>query len=187
MHGIGGSRVLREGDIVSLDAGAIVDGWYGDNAMTVGVGSGVSVEARRLMAVTEEALFRGIAAAKQGNSLMEVCGAIEDYVRPFGFGIVRDYVGHGVGRHLHEEPQIPNYRPNYPLPRLKRGMILAIEPMITLGSYRVRVLGDDWTAVTTDGSWAAHFERMVAVGPNGGEILTERPRIALPEQLGITL
>jgi methionyl aminopeptidase len=108
-------------------------------------------------------------------------------VRPFGFGIVRDYVGHGVGRHLHEEPQIPNYRPNYPLPRLKRGMILAIEPMITLGSYRVRVLGDDWTAVTTDGSWAAHFEHMVAVGPNGGEILTERPRIALPEQLGITL
>ena len=100
---------------------------------------------------------------------------------------MRDYVGHGVGRHLHEEPQIPNYRPNYPLPRLKRGMILAIEPMITLGSYRVRVLGDDWTAVTSDGSWAAHFEHMVAVGPYGGEILTERPRIALPEQLGITL
>ena len=118
---------------------------------------------------------------------MEVCGAIEDFVKPFGFGIVRDYVGHGVGRHLHEEPQIPNYRPRYPLPRLKRGMILAIEPMITLGSFRVRVLEDDWTAVTTDGSWSAHFEHTVAVGSHGGEILTERPRIALPEQLGITL
>lgn len=187
VHGIGGSRVLRDGDIVSLDAGAIVDGWYGDNALTVGVGTHVSKEARRLMAVTEEALYRGIAEAKQGNSLLEVCGAIEDYVRPFGFGIVRDYVGHGVGRHLHEEPQIPNYRPSYHLPRLKRGMILAIEPMITLGSYRVRVLEDDWTAVTTDGSWAAHFEHTVAVGSHGGEILTERPRIALPEQLGITL
>jgi methionyl aminopeptidase len=136
-------------------------------------------------AIMEEASW--VIPAHQGNSLMDVCGAIEDFVRPFGFGIVRDYVGHGVGRHLHEEPQIPNYRPKYPLPRLKRGMILAIEPMITLGSYRVRVLEDDWTAVTTDGSWAAHFEHTVAVGSHGGEILTERPRIALPEQLGITL
>lgn len=186
VHGIGGSRVIQDGDIVSLDAGAIVDGWYGDNAMTVAVGN-VSEEARRLMAVTEEALFRAIAEARQGNSLVEVCGAIEDYVKQFGFGIVRDFVGHGVGRHLHEEPQIPNYRPRYPLPRLKRGMILAIEPMITLGSFRVNVLEDGWTAVTADGSWSAHFEHMVAVGSHGGEILTERPRIALPEQLGITL
>ena len=186
VHGIGGSRVLREGDIVSLDTGAVVDGWYGDNAMTLPVGR-CSEEALRLLAVTEEALFRGIAEAKQGNSLLDVCGAIEDYVRPFGFGIVRDYVGHGVGRHLHEEPQIPNYRPSYHLPRLKRGMILAIEPMITLGSFRVRVLDDEWTAVTADGSLAAHFEHTVAVGSHGGDILTERPRIALPEQLGITL
>lgn len=186
VHGIGGRRVIQDGDIVSLDVGAIVDGWYGDNAMTVPVGN-VSEDARRLLAVTEEALFRGIAEAKQGNSLMEVCGAIEDFVKPYGFGIVRDFVGHGVGRHLHEEPQIPNYRPRYPLPRLKRGMILAIEPMITLGSYRVKVLEDDWTTVTTDGSWSAHFEHTVAVGPHGGEILTERPRIALPEQLGISL
>lgn len=186
VHGIGGPRVLREGDIVSLDTGAIVDGWYGDNAMTVGVGK-CNEDVLRLMAVTEEALFRGIAEAKQGNSLLDVCGAIEDYVRPFGFGIVRDYVGHGVGRHLHEEPQIPNYRPNYHLPRLKRGMILAIEPMITLGSFRVRVLDDEWTAVTADGSPAAHFEHTVAVGSHGGDILTERPRVALPEQLGISL
>lgn len=186
VHGIGGSRVLREGDIVSLDAGAIVDGWYGDNAMTVPVGK-VSEDAARLLAVTEEALFRAIAQARQGNSLADVCGAVEDFVKPFGFGIVREYVGHGVGRHLHEEPQIPNYRPHYPLPRLKRGMILAIEPMITLGSYKVKVLKDNWTAVTTDGSPAAHFEHTVAVGSHGGDILTERPRIALPEQLGITL
>ncbi len=186
VHGIGDNRVIHDGDIVSLDAGAIVDGWYGDNAMTVPVGN-VREEALRLLAVTEEALFRGIEQAKQGNPLSEVCGAIEDFVKPFGFGIVRDYVGHGVGRHLHEDPSIPNYRPNYPLPRLKRGMILAIEPMITLGTYRVKVLDDDWTAVTTDGSWAAHFEHTVAVGSRSGDILTERPRIALPEQLGITL
>ena len=186
VHGIGGKRVIQDGDIVSLDCGAIVDGWYGDNAMTVPVGN-VSEDAKRLLAVTEEALFRAVAEAKQGNSLVEVCGAVEDFVKPFGFGIVRDYVGHGVGRKLHEEPQIPNYRPKYALPRLKRGMILAIEPMITLGSFRVKVLEDDWTAVTSDGSWAAHFEHTVAVGSRGGEILTERPRIALPEQLGITL
>ncbi len=186
VHGIGGARVIQDGDIVSLDTGAIVDGWYGDNAMTVAVGN-VSEEARRLLAVTEEALFRAIEQARQGTPLTEVCGAVEDYVRPFGFGIVREYVGHGVGRHLHEEPQIPNYRTGQRMPRLKRGMILAIEPMITLGSCRVKVLEDEWTAVTTDGSWAAHFEHMVAVGSRGGEILTERPRIALPEQLGITL
>ena len=186
VHGIGDSRVIHEGDIVSLDAGAIVNGWYGDNAMTVPVGR-VSEDVRRLLAVTEEALFRGIEQAKQGNPLSEVCGAIEDFVKPYGFGIVRDFVGHGVGRHLHEEPQIPNYRPNYPLPRLKRGMVLAIEPMITMGTFRVKVLEDNWTTVTADGSWAAHFEHTVAVGSHGGGILTERPRIALPEQLGITL
>ncbi len=186
VHGIGGSRVIHDGDIVSLDAGAIVDGWYGDNAMTVAVGN-VSEEARRLLAVTEESLFRAIEQAKQGTPLSEVCAAVEDFVRPYGFGIVREYVGHGVGRKLHEEPQIPNYRPNYPMPRLKRGMILAIEPMITLGGCRVKVLDDNWTAVTADGSWAAHFEHTVAVGSHGGEILTERPRIALPDQLGISL
>lgn len=186
VHGIGGSRVIRDGDIVSLDAGAIVDGWYGDNAITVPVGN-VSEEARRLLAVTEEALFRAIAEAKHGNPLADLCGAIEDYVKPFGFGIVRDFVGHGVGRKLHEEPQIPNYRPKYNLPKLRRGMILAIEPMITLGTFRVKVLQDDWTTITADGSWAAHFEHTVAVGSYAGEILTERPRIALPEQLGITL
>ncbi len=186
VHGIGGPRIIRDGDIVSLDVGAIVDGWYGDNALTVPVGS-VRPEVLRLLAVTEEALYRGIAQAKQGNNLADVCGAIEDYVRPFGFGIVRDYVGHGVGRHLHEEPSVPNYRPHYRLPHLRRGMILAIEPMITMGSYRVRVLDDKWTAVTEDGSWAAHFEHTIAVGSHGGEILTERPRSALPSQLGISL
>ncbi len=186
VHGIGDSRVVRDGDIVSLDVGAVVDGWYGDNALTVPVGN-VREDVRRLLAVTEEALYRGVEQAKQGNNLADVCGAVEDYVKPFGFGIVRDYVGHGVGRKLHEEPSVPNYRPHHRLPHLKRGMILAIEPMITLGTYRVKVLPDEWTAVTADGSWAAHFEHTVAVGPHGGEILTARPRTALPEQLGISL
>ena len=186
VHGIGSDRVIEDGDIVSLDVGAIVDGWYGDNALTVPVGK-VRDEVRRLLAVTEEALYRGIAEAKQGNNLADVCGAIEDYVKPFGFGIVRDYVGHGVGRHLHEDPSVPNYRPKHRLPHLKRGMILAIEPMITLGTWKVKVLEDKWTAVTQDGLPAAHFEHTVAVGSHGGEILTERPRSALPEQLGITL
>ncbi len=189
VHGIGGARVLHEGDIVSLDVGAIVDGWYGDNALTVCVGdmNKCSPDARKLLAVTEESLFRGIAEAKHGASLLDVCGAIEDCIKPFKYGIVREMVGHGVGRKLHEDPQIPNFRPNYRLPRLKRGMILAIEPMVTLGKAHIRILPDDWTVVSADGSWAAHFEHMIAVGSHGGEILTERPRIALPEQLGISL
>ncbi len=189
VHGIGGARVFQQGDLVSLDVGAIVDGWYGDNAVTVCVGGNDkgSEEALRLLAVTEESLYCGIAEAKHGASLMDVCGAIEDCIKKHGFGIVREMVGHGVGRKLHEEPQIPNFRPRYRLPRLKRGMILAIEPMVTLGKAAIRVLDDNWTAVTRDGSWAAHFEHTVAVGSHGGEILTERPRSALPEQLGITL
>ncbi len=189
VHGIGSDRVIREGDIISLDVGGIVDGWYGDNALTCWAGDveKLSVETRRLLAVTEESLFRAIAEAKHGAPLADVCGAVEDYVKPFGFGIVRDFVGHGVGRKLHEEPQVPNYRPAYKMPRLKRGMILAIEPMITAGKAAVRVLADEWTTVTKDGSWAAHYEHMIAVGSHGGEILTERPRIALPEQLNITL
>ncbi len=189
VHGIGGKRVLNEGDIVSLDVGAIVDGWYGDNAATVCVGSieACPEEVRRLLAVTEESLYRAIAEAKQGASLADVCGAVEDFVKPYKYGIVREMVGHGVGRKLHEEPQIPNYRPRYRLPRLKRGMILAIEPMINLGTAGIRILSDEWTAVTRDGKCSAHFEHTVAVGPHGGEILTERPRIALPEQLQVSL
>ena len=172
VHGIGGKRVIQDGDIVSLDAGAIVDGWYGDNAMTVPVGN-VSEEARRLLAVTEEALFRGIAEAKQGNSLAEVCGAIEDFVKPYGFGIVRDYVGHGVGRKLHEEPQIPNYGPPGRGPKLQPGMCLAIEPMINMGTHEVKVLGDKWTVVTADGRLSAHFEHTIAITPDGPVILTQ--------------
>lgn len=186
IHGIGGDRVIRDGDVVSLDVGTIVDGWYGDNAMTVPVGQ-VDPDTLKLLAVTEESLFRAIAEAKQGGSLADVCGAVEDFVKPFGFGIVRDFVGHGVGRHLHEEPNVPNYRPNHKLPRLKRGMVLAIEPMVNAGTFRVKVLDDKWTTVTADGKPSAHFEHTVAVSSHGGEILTERPRIALPEQLGIAL
>lgn len=186
IHGIGSDRVIRDGDVVSLDVGTIVDGWYGDNAMTVPVGQ-VDPDTLKLLAVTEESLFRAIAEAKQGGSLADVCGAVEDFVKPFGFGIVRDFVGHGVGRHLHEEPNVPNYRPNHKLPRLKRGMVLAIEPMVNAGTFRVKVLDDKWTTVTADGKPSAHFEHTVAVSSHGGEILTERPRIALPEQLGIAL
>lgn len=186
IHGIGGSRVIRDGDIVSLDVGTIVDGWYGDNAMTVPVGN-VAPDVKKLLVVTEESLFRAIAEAKQGALLEDVCGAVEDFVRPYGYGIVRDYVGHGVGRHLHEDPQVPNYRPKYRLPRLKRGMILAIEPMINMGTLRVKVLDDEWTVVTADGLPSAHFEHTVAVSSHGGDILTERPRIATPEILGIEL
>lgn len=187
IHGIGGSRVIQDGDVVSLDVGTIVDGWYGDNAMTVPVGN-VAPEVKKLLAVTEEALFRAIAEAKQGNLLEDVCGAVEDFVKPFGYGIVRDYVGHGVGRHLHEDPQVPNYRARYlSRLRLKRGMILAIEPMINMGTFRVKVLEDDWTVITEDKLPSAHFEHTVSVSTHGGDILTDRPRIATSELLGIAL
>lgn len=185
IHGIGGPRVIRDGDVVSLDVGTIVEGWYGDNAMTVPVGN-VSAEVKKLLAVTEEALFRAVGEARQGNLLEDVCGAVEDFVRPYGYGIVRDYVGHGVGRHLHEDPQVPNYRSRHlSRLRLKRGMILAIEPMVNLGSFRVKVLDDEWTVVTEDRLPSAHFEHTVSVSSHGGDILTERPRIATPELLGI--
>lgn len=186
VHGIGGTRQLMNGDVISIDAMATVDGWVGDNAMTVPCGI-VRPEVLRLLAVTEESLFRAIAEAKPGVPLAEVCAAVEDYVKPFGFTIVRDFVGHGVGREMHEEPQVPNYRPLYKTPRLKAGMVIAIEPMVNLGAARVRVLQDGWTVVTSDGQPSAHFEHTVAITDEGAEILTDRPRIALPEQLGISL
>ncbi len=186
VHGIGGDRVINDGDVVSLDAGTIVDGWYGDNAMTVPVGT-VDPETLRLLAVTEESLFRAIALARPGTPLADVCAAVEAYVRPKGYTIVKDFVGHGVGRALHEEPQIPNYRPTWKTPRLQKGMILAIEPMVNQGKAAVKVLKDGWTVVTADGKPSAHFEHTVAVTDGEPLILTERPRIALPEQLGITI
>jgi len=173
VHGMpSAKRVLKEGDIVSIDTGVAVDGYYGDSAITVPVGR-VSEETQRLLRVTEEALELAIAQMKAGNRLFDVCGAIERHVTQNGFSVVREFVGHGIGTSLHEEPQVPNYvdRRNEN-PRLKEGMVLAIEPMVNAGRPETKILDDRWTAVTRDGSYAAHFEHTVAVTSNGPWVLT---------------
>lgn len=173
VHGMpSAKRVLKEGDIVSIDTGVAVDGYYGDSAITVAVGR-ISAEAQRLLEVTEESLELAISQMKAGNRLFDVCGAIERHVAQNGFSVVREFVGHGIGASLHEEPQVPNYvdRRNEN-PRLKEGMVLAIEPMVNAGRPETKVLGDRWTAVTCDGSFAAHFEHTVAVTSNGPWVLT---------------
>jgi methionyl aminopeptidase len=166
VHGIPSKRRLKEGDIIGLDLGAIVSGFYGDSAVTVPVGS-ASSEARRLIRVTEEALYRGIAQAVVGNRLSDVSHAVQVHVEQAGFAVVTEFVGHGIGRQLHEEPQVPNYGRPGQGPRLQVGMVLAIEPMVNMGTAAVRILEDRWTAVTQDGSWSAHFEHTIAVQPNG--------------------
>jgi len=184
VHGSGGPPPLSNRRILCPGGGAPCGGWYGDNAMTVPVGM-VAPETLRLLAATEESLFRAIELVRPGALLADVCGAVEAFVRPRGFTVVRDFVGHGIGRHLHEEPQIPNYRPHYKLPRLKKGMALAIEPMVNAGRPSVKILDDGWTVITADGKPSAHFEHTVIVTDGAPLIVTERPRIALPEQLGI--
>jgi methionyl aminopeptidase len=166
-------RVLKKGDIVSLDTGVELDGYYGDSAITLGVGE-LSEEARRLLKVTEESLELAIQQVRAGNRLFDICGTVEKHVTSNGYSVVREYVGHGIGTHLHEEPQIPNYvdRKNEN-PRLKEGMVLAIEPMVNAGKADVKVLGDGWTAVAADGSMSAHFEHTVAVTATGSRVLTE--------------
>ncbi len=171
VHGIPGKRRLKEGDIVSADIGALVNGYNGDAALTFPVGK-VSEEAANLLKVTEESLYKGIEAAVAGNRLGAVSNAIQKHAESFGFGVVRDYVGHGIGRKMHEEPQIPNHGPADQGPVLKTGMVLAIEPMINLGTYKVKTLGDNWTVVTLDGKLSAHFEHTVAITEAGPEILT---------------
>jgi methionyl aminopeptidase len=166
VHGIPSKRRLKEGDIIGLDLGAIVSGFYGDSAVTVSVGS-TSSEARRLIQVTEEALYRGIAQAVVGNRLSDVSHAIQVHVEQAGFSVVTEFVGHGIGRQLHEEPQVPNYGRPGQGPRLQVGMVLAIEPMVNMGTPAVRILEDRWTAVTQDGRWSAHFEHTIAIQPNG--------------------
>ena len=165
-------RILKKGDIVSIDTGVQLDGYFGDSAITVGVGE-LSEETKRLLQVTRDSLELAIQQARSGNRLFDVCGTVERHVVSNGFSVVREYVGHGIGTQLHEEPQIPNYvdRKNEN-PRLKEGMVLAIEPMVTMGSWEVRVLEDRWTAVTVDGSWAAHFEDTIAITERGPEVLT---------------
>ncbi len=171
VHGIPGERVIREGDLVSLDVGAVVEGLYGDAAITVMVGQ-VSPQAKRLVEATQASLEQGIAQAVVGHRLSDISHAVQQRVEREGFGIVRDFVGHGIGRALHEEPPIPNFGPPNTGPRLKAGMVLAIEPMVTLGRYEVEMLADGWTAVTKDRSLAAHAEHTVAVTDHGPEVLT---------------
>ncbi|MGE5577670.1 MAG: type I methionyl aminopeptidase [Syntrophothermus sp.] len=171
VHGIPGKRVLKEGQIISIDVGAIVEGFYGDAAETFPVGK-ISPEAQRLIDVTRQSLKEGIAFAVEGNRLSDISHAIQSYVEANGFSVVRDFVGHGIGREMHESPQIPNFgRPGHG-PRLKPGMTLAIEPMVNAGGFEVITDPDNWTVRTRDGSFSAHFEHTVAVTENGPEILT---------------
>ena len=171
VHGIPGPRRLKAGDLVSLDFGVKYDGYYGDAAISVGVGE-VDPKARALMAVTEQSLYAGIAEVKAGNHLSDISHAVQTVVEEAGFGVIREFVGHGIGRSLHEDPQIPNFGPPHRGPALQVGMTFAIEPMTSMGSWQVRILKDGWTAVTQDGSWAAHFEHSVALTENGVLILS---------------
>ena len=166
VHGIPSPRVLREGDIIGLDLGAIVQGFYGDGAITVPVGK-ISTQLESLVTVTRQAMEKGIAQAVVGNRLSDISHAIQSHVEQHGFSVVRDFVGHGIGRQLHEEPQVPNYGRPGQGPRLQVGMVLAIEPMVNVGGCHVRILEDQWTAVTKDGSWSAHFEHTIAIQPSG--------------------
>lgn len=171
VHGIPGNRKLKSGDIISIDMGSYINGYHGDCARTYGVGE-ISEEDQKLIDVTRQSFFEGIKFAKAGNHLYEISAAVQDYAESFGFGVVRDYVGHGIGRNMHEDPSIPNYRQVGRGPKLQKGMVLAIEPMITAGSYKCRVLKDGWTAVTRDGSNAAHYENTVLITDGEPELLT---------------
>ena len=174
VHGIPSSkRVLKDGDIVSIDCGVVLDGYYGDAAITVPVGQSVSSERKRLMEVTEQSLYKAIEQVKIGNSVSDIGAAVQEYVEANGFSVVREFVGHGIGTKLHEEPQVPNFRSLGTDTRLREGMVLAIEPMVNLGRPEAKVLEDKWTAVTADGSSSAHFEHCVAVTRNGPLILTQ--------------
>ncbi len=184
VHGIGGPRKIMPGDILKIDVGIVKNGFIGDNATTVAVGD-IPLETKKLLAVTEQSLFEAISHARAGRRLADLCGSIEAFIKPRGFTVVREFVGHGVGRRLHEEPQVPNYRPSGKSPLLEPGMTLAIEPMINAGVASVRILDDGWTVITDDRKPSAHFEHTVLITTGDPEILTWRPREALPEMLGI--
>jgi methionyl aminopeptidase len=174
VHGIPSSkRVLKDGDIVSVDFGVVVDGYYGDAAITVPVGEKIDATTARLLEVTERSLHAGIAAVKPGATLGDVGAAVQGVVEAEGFSVVRDFVGHGIGVHMHEDPQVPNFGQAGRGMKLKTGMVIAIEPMVNAGKPDVQVLGDGWTAVAKDGSMSAHFEHTVAVTATGARILTE--------------
>jgi methionyl aminopeptidase len=171
VHGIPGPQQLQEGEIVSLDLGAYRNGYYGDAAITVPVGK-VSEQAARLLEVSQQALAKGIEQATHGNRLLDISHAIQSWVESQGFSVVRDFVGHGIGRALHEDPQVPNFGPPHHGPRLRPGMILAIEPMINMGTWEVKVLEDGWTVVTADKSLSAHFEHTIAISDGEPDILS---------------
>jgi methionyl aminopeptidase len=174
VHGIpSAKRMLKTGDIVSIDCGVVLDGYYGDAAITVPVGDSIGPDLKKLLEVTEASLYRGIEAARVGNSVGDVGAAVQELVEANGFSVVREFVGHGIGTRLHEEPQVPNYGTRGHGTRLREGMVIAIEPMVNFGKAGTRVLEDKWTAVTVDGSFSAHFEHCVAVTRDGPVILTQ--------------
>ena len=179
VHGVPGPRRIRDGQIVSIDAGAIVDGWHGDAARTFIVGD-VPDATRRLVAATERAMYAGIAAAQPGAFLADISGAIEDVARAAGYGIIRAFVGHGIGTEMHEEPQVTNYRTGSRGRRIEPGLCLAIEPMFTLGGHEVHIRDDGWTVITADGSLAAHWEHTIAVTADGPRILTASAQAPAP-------
>jgi methionyl aminopeptidase len=176
VHGIGGPRVIQDGDVVKIDVGVYYDGWVGDNALTVPVGN-VDQATLKLLAATEESLLVAASHARDGEMLGTLCWSVENHVKQYGFTVVRDFVGHGVGRKLHEEPQVPNYGKRGERPRLKAGMTLAIEPMINLGAEKTRILADGWTVIATDRKPSAHYEHVVLVTEGEPEILTARGRM----------
>jgi methionyl aminopeptidase len=171
VHGIPGEYVLREGDIISIDCGAIIEGYHGDAAYTAGVGQ-ISDLARKLLEVTERSMWAGIDQLVIGNRLHEVGRAVQDVAEAAGFSVVREYVGHAIGTAMHESPQVPNYWPGTPGPTLKQGMVFAIEPMVNAGSYNTYVLDDGWSVMTEDGQLSAHFEHTIAVTDDGPEVFT---------------
>ena len=171
VHGIPNQRRLEQGDIVSLDVGASLNGYFGDAAITLPVGT-VEPEAERLLKVTEQALTLGIEQARKGNRLFDISFAVQSWVESHGFSVVRDFVGHGIGKSLHEEPQIPNFGAPHQGPRLEEGMVFALEPMVNEGTYEVKILSDGWTVVTADRKRSAHFEHTIAVTDSDPEILT---------------
>jgi methionyl aminopeptidase len=174
VHGIPGERIIEEGDIVSLDFGAIWEGFHGDAAVSVVVGKAGSPEAEELVRVTEEALNAGIAQIKAGGHLSDVSHAVQQVAEGAGFSVVREYVGHGIGRHLHEDPQVPNFGSPGRGPTMREGLVIAVEPMVNAGGWETVLMPDKWTVVTADGSLSAHFEHTIAITEDGPEILTAR-------------
>ncbi len=171
VHGIPGSKRLQEGDIISIDIGTIKEKYYGDAARTYPVGN-VDSEAQKLIDVTRESFYEGFKVMKEGFRLSDISNAIQTYVEAHGFSIVRDYTGHGIGREMHEAPQIPNYGPKGRGPKIQAGMVLAVEPMVNIGTYKVKVLQDGWTVVTLDGKYSAHYEHTVVITQDEPELLT---------------